>query len=220
MATKEDLALSHRYDDQVVLVAALRDGDESAFRWMLARFTAPMLRIAESYAPSRAVAEEMVQETWISVVRGIDRFEGRSSLKTWIFRILMNRARSIAPKERRAIPIASLHPDDELVDEDRFFPWDHAEEPGWWAFHPPEWAGSPEERALASEVRSVVEQAVSGLPPMQAKVITMRDIAGMASDEVCNVLGISQVHQRVLLHRARTQVRDSLERYLTSVALS
>jgi RNA polymerase sigma-70 factor (ECF subfamily) len=159
------------------------------------------------YVSSRAVAEEVVQEAWVAVLNGIDRFEGRSSLKTWIFRILTNIAKTRGQREGRSIPLSSLAPDDEhSVDPDRFA------ENGHWASPPRSWA--PEDRLLADETMGVVEAAIAELPPNQAIVISMRDVEGFSAEEACNALDISETNQRVLLHRARSKVRQALEDYL------
>jgi RNA polymerase sigma-70 factor (ECF subfamily) len=205
--------------DDVCLVEALRNGDEAAFMALVEHYHMPLLRLAMLYVPERALAEEVVQDTWIGVLQGIHRFEGRSSLKTWIFRILMNRAKTHAQREGRSIPFSSLADfDDEsldaLVDADRFHPADHPQWPGGWASFPQSWEDIPEEHLLSQETRGRIEQAVQALPASQREVITLHDIEGCSSEEVCSLLGISAVNQRVLLHRARTQVRRALERYL------
>jgi RNA polymerase sigma-70 factor (ECF subfamily) len=189
------------------VVEALRAGDESAFRSLVAEYGPSMLRVARMYVSSRAVAEEVVQEAWVAVLNGIDRFEGRSSLKTWIFRILTNIAKTRGQREGRSIPFSSLAPDDEhAVDPDRFA------ENGHWAA-PPRSFG-PEERLLSDETMAVVEAAIAELPPNQAIVISMRDVDGFSAEEACNALDISETNQRVLLHRARSKVRQALEDYL------
>ena len=168
------------------------------------------------YVPSRAVAEEVVQETWLAVIRGIDSFEGRSSLKTWLFRILSNRAKTRGAREARTIAMSALAGDEHAVDPDRFLPADHAEAPGWWSSYPTAW---PEERLLAGEVRDVIEEAVEDLPEGQRAVIALRDIEGWSSDETCDALGITAGNQRVLLHRARSRVRSALEEYMDEEAM-
>ena len=197
--------------DEVALVEALRAGDESVFSLLVSRYGGPMLRIAQLYVRSRAVAEEVVQDAWIGVLNGSTRFEGRSSLKTWIFRIVTNKAKTRAAKEGRSVPFSALGTDEPSVDPDRFRgPEDRY--PGHWASALPSWA--PEERLLASETLALVEKTIGGLPPAQAIVITMRDVEGFDADEVCDALEISEANQRVLLHRARSKVRRALEEYL------
>jgi RNA polymerase sigma-70 factor (ECF subfamily) len=199
--------------DEVALVEALRAGDESVFSLLVSRYGGPMLRIAQLYVRSRAVAEEVVQDAWIGVLNGSARFEGRSSLKTWIFRIVTNKAKTRAAKEGRSVPFSALGPDEPALDPDRFRgPEDRYR--GHWATPPSSWAGAPEERLLASETLALVEQAIDELPPAQAIVITMRDVEGFDADEVCDALEISEANQRVLLHRARSKVRRALEEYL------
>jgi RNA polymerase sigma-70 factor, ECF subfamily len=189
------------------VVEALRAGDEAAFARLVREYGASMLRVAGMYVGSRAVAEEVVQEAWVAVLNGIGRFEGRSSLKTWIFRILTNIAKTRGQREGRSIPFSSLAPDDEYaVDPDRFA------ENGQWS-SPPRSFGL-EERLLSDETMAVVEAAIAELPPNQAIVISMRDVEGFTAEEACNALDISETNQRVLLHRARSKVRQALEDYL------
>jgi RNA polymerase sigma-70 factor (ECF subfamily) len=203
--------------EEMRLVEGLRVGDEAAFIELMRLYGASMLRIAQLYVRSRAVAEEVVQETWLAVFNGIGRFEGRSSLKTWLFRILTNTAKTRAAREGRSIPFSALGGDEDdgpSVDPDRFL---GPEErfPGHWSAPPSSWAGEPEERLVAGETLDVIKREIDKLPPAQALVITMRDVEGFGSEEVCNALGISETNQRVLLHRARTKVRRALEEYLT-----
>ena len=197
------------------LVAALRAGDEETFRLLVRDWHAPLLRVAQIFVPSRAIAEEVVQETWLRVLGALDRFEGRSSLKTWVFRILANTAKTRAQREGRVIPFSSLQDPGRVpeaaVDIDRFLPDDHEHHPGAWSSPPRE---LPEERLLASETRTRIAEAIESLPASQRAVIMLRDVQGWSSDEVCNALDITEVNQRVLLHRARAKVRTALEDYL------
>ena len=196
------------------MIAALRAREDRAFEELMRMYNASLLRVALIYVPSRAVAEDVVQETWIAVLNGIDRFEGRSSLKTWIFRILTNIAKTRGQREGRTVPFSALERPDAVpeaaVDADRFRPADHERWPGHWASKPEPW---PEERLLAAETRVVVERAIDRLPPAQRAVISLRDIEGWSSDETRNALGVSETNQRVLLHRARSKVRQALEDY-------
>lgn len=194
------------------VIEALRAGDEATFTRLVREYGASMLRVARLYVGSRAVAEEVVQEAWVGVLKGIGSFEGRSTLKTWIFRILTNIAKTRGQREGRTIPFSALAADDEpAVDRDRFQgPEDRS--PGHWASPPRGWG--PEERLLGSETREVIDAAIAELPPSQAIVITMRDVDGFTSEETCNALDISETNQRVLLHRARSKVRQALEDYL------
>jgi RNA polymerase sigma-70 factor, ECF subfamily len=195
---------------------ALRRGDEAAFLRLVRDQHSALVRLALVYAPSREVAEECVQETWIAVLRGIDGFEGRSSLRTWICRILVNIARRRAAAERRELPFSSFSdPGDPgpAVDPERFFR--SGPNAGHWADPPRAWS-VPEEQALSRELRVVVADAIAVLPPNQRAVITLRDVEGWESDEVSAALEIEPGNQRVLLHRARSRVRAALERYLAS----
>jgi RNA polymerase sigma-70 factor (ECF subfamily) len=201
------------------LVPLIRAGDEAAFTELVRRMSGMLIRIALMYVPTQAVAEEVVQETWIAVLRGIDTFEGRSSLKTWIVRILMNRAKTIGVREHRTIPFASVtriedDPYEGAADPDRFLPRDDPRWPMHWASPPQPWHERPEERYLGKELMGVVELAAAELSPAQREVLLMRDVAGLTSDEVCEMLEITLGNQRVLLHRARARIRSVLERYL------
>jgi RNA polymerase sigma-70 factor, ECF subfamily len=200
-------------DDE--LVAALRVGDEEAFASVVREWHAGLLRVARIFTPTRAVAEEVVQETWLRVLGALDRFEGRSSLKTWVFRILVNTAKTRAQRESRSIPFSALHDParvpEAAVDADRFLADDHPHHPGGWESPPRE---LPEDRLIASETRDVIERAIEALPATQRAVISLRDVEGWSSDEVRNALDLSEVNQRVLLHRARARVRQALEDYL------
>jgi RNA polymerase sigma-70 factor, ECF subfamily len=203
-----------------VLVAGLRAGDEETFARMLGEWSRSMLRVARSFVSTDASAEEVVQDTWLAVIQGIDGFEGRSSLRTWVYRILVNTARKRGVKEHRSVPWSSLSPtpDDRgpTVDPSAFRGPDDRYPGGWKAF-PAEWA-STESTALASEVRATVKAALDVLPERQRVVITLRDVLGHSSDEVCEMLDISSANQRVLLHRARATVRGRLASYLADTA--
>ncbi len=189
------------------LVEGLRAGDEAAFRALMREYGGAMLRVAQMYVSSRAVAEEVVQDAWIGVLRGIGRFEGRSSLKTWLFRIVANTAKTRGVREARSIPFTSLGDDSEgTVDPDRFL--------GSGERFPGHWAVPPEGRVLAAEAMGVIERAIDALPPAQRAVITLRDIQGLSSEEVRNALDLTETNQRVLLHRARSKVRGALEEYM------
>ncbi len=200
-------------EDERAVVEALRTGDEAAFARLLDQHSRSMLRIASLYVRNPSVAEEVVQEAWLGVVAGIDRFEGRSSLKTWIFRILTNTAKTRAVREGRSVPFSALEGEDEpAVDSDRFL------QSGLWAGHwsvPPQPWDAPAARLLSKETRERIEEAIAELPPMQRAVITLRDVEGWSSEEVRNVLELTETNQRVLLHRARSRVRAALERYFT-----
>jgi RNA polymerase sigma-70 factor (ECF subfamily) len=186
------------------LVEGLRAGDEAAFATLIREYGPAMLRVAQMYVSSRAVAEDVVAEAWLAVLKGIDRFEGRSSLKTWLFRIVANTAKTRGQRERRSVPFSSLG-DEPTVERERFIGT------AQWGVPPLRW---PEERLLADETRAVIEAAIELLPPAQRTVITLRDVEGWSAEEVRNALELSETNQRVLLHRARAKVRRALERYL------
>jgi RNA polymerase sigma-70 factor, ECF subfamily len=197
--------------NELRLIAALRERDESAFAELIERYNSSLVRLALSFVSSRAVAEDVAQETWLGVLKGIDRFEGRSSLRTWIYRILTNTAKTRAQRESRSIPFASLGGGDGevAVDADRFLP------AGQWASLPQRWDELPESRLASLETRSLIDQAIEQLPPTQRRVIRLRDVEGFSSAEVRNLLELSEANQRVLLHRARSKVRRALEAHLS-----
>jgi RNA polymerase sigma-70 factor (ECF subfamily) len=202
-------------DDQE-LVAALKRGDEAVFAALVDAWSPGLMRVARMYVRDRQVAEEVVQETWIAVLRGIDRFEGRSSLRTWVYRIAMNTAKTRAQREARSIPFsAAARADEPSVDPDRFLSADHRAAGGW-ALGPSEWP-TPEEELLSGETREVIMRAIDELPESQRAVITMRDVEGLSSEEVAEILEITDGNQRVLLHRARSKVRRAIERHLGAV---
>jgi RNA polymerase sigma-70 factor, ECF subfamily len=206
-----------RQDEE--LLRRLRAGDEAAFMELVDRYGPLMLRIALSHVSSRAVAEEVVQEAWLGVLKGLDRFEGRSSLKTWIMRIVANQARTRGERERRSVPLSALSPEgkEPAVDPSRFRPNDDPMYPGGWALPPQRWE-LPEERLLAGETLGLVRDAISRLPPRQQEVIVLRDVEGWEPEEVSDALGLTAGNQRVLLHRARSKVRNELEGYLAAAA--
>jgi RNA polymerase sigma-70 factor (ECF subfamily) len=198
--------------DDLALVARLRAGDEQAFETLISRHYSTMLAVARRYVASRAVADEVVQETWLGVLQGLERFEGRSSLKTWIFAILVNLAKTRGVRERRTVPFASLGGEagEPAVDAERF-QGAHEPFPGHWRRYPAPWAATPDVVAEDRETVRVAMRAIAELPPVQQAVIRMRDLQGMDSDEVCEMLEVSPANQRVLLHRARSRVRTALE---------
>jgi RNA polymerase sigma-70 factor (ECF subfamily) len=211
-----DIGTAGASAEDLALVERLRAGDEIAFAMLIRRHQAQMLRIARMYVSSQAVAEEVVGDAWLAVLQGLDRFEGRSSLRTWMYRILTNIAKTRGQREGRSVPFSSLAGDDldaPAVDGS-WFVGERDRWPGGWASVPDDWRGIPEDRLLSAEVRSLVGAAIAELPPMQAEVIRLRDVRGWGSAEVCNALEISETNQRVLLHRARSKVRRALERYL------
>ena len=205
--------------DERDLCAALRRGDERAFGQLVEQYHAPLRRLALTYVRTAAVADEVVQETWLGVITGIDRFEGRSSLKTWIFRILANVAKTRAVREGRTVPLSALanaevDGDDPAVDPNRFLDQPHAKWPGHWASPPTRWDELPEEHLSGRETLDVLKSAIDTLPPAQRQVLVMRDVEGWDAPEVCELLDLTEVNQRVLLHRARSKVRQALEDHL------
>lgn len=199
-----------------VLVAGLRAGDEETFACLLNSWSGSMLRLARSYVSTTASAEEVVQDTWLAVFQGVERFEGRSSLQTWVYRILVNIARKRGTREQRTVPWASLVADEDepTVDPSRFRGV-HDQYPGGWLTFPAPWP-TTENEVLAQEVRSLVATAIERLPVRQQVVLTLRDIDGQTAEDVCALVDISMANQRVLLHRARATVRGHLEQYLTT----
>lgn len=197
-----------------VLVRSLRARDEKAYERVISQYYTPMMRLAMHFVRSREEAEEVIQDTWLAVLSGIDGFEARSSFRTWLFRILVNRARSRAKREARTVSFSSLEPNGTAASsggEDRLLPFE-ASTPVWSS-------GSvglrdPEEHVLAGELNARIALAIASLPSGQQAVITLRDVEGWTADEVCTALEISQINQRVLLHRARARVRDALVPYI------
>jgi RNA polymerase sigma-70 factor (ECF subfamily) len=201
--------------DEVELVARLRAGDEQAFEALVARHYGTMLAVAQTYVRTRAVAEEVVQDAWLGVLQSLDRFEGRSSLKTWILAILVNKAKTRGRREARSVLFASLAPerDEPAVEPERFRgPQDGF--PGHWRAYPGNWGAAPDVALEDRETLRVALRAIATLPLAQQTVIRMRDVEGYSSDEVCAALEVSAANQRVLLHRARSRVRAELEAHL------
>ena len=200
--------------DDVALLTGLRNGDERVFCQLVDHWGGVMLRLALTHVANRAVAEEVVQEAWLTVLRSLDRFERRSALRTWVLGIVVNVARSRARVERRSVPLESetMGPS---VDPARFLAADHPRWPHHWATEPIAWR-TPEEDLLAGETRRILVEAIDALPPTQRDVLVLRDVEGVAAPDVCNILGITDTNQRVLLHRARSRVRAALERHLSA----
>jgi len=185
------------------LVRRLRSGDESAFAELIDAYHGSMVGFTQTFVRSRAIAEEVAQDTWVAVLRGIDRFQGRSSLKTWIFRILANRARSTGAREQRITPVDVDNAG--TVDRARF------DIGGQWADPPAHWSEDVDDRLSSARVIGEIRETISRLPESQRAVVTLRDVDGLSSKEVCDVLGISEANQRVLLHRGRSRIRAALE---------
>jgi RNA polymerase sigma-70 factor (ECF subfamily) len=199
------------------VVAALRAGDERAFASLVDGWASSMLRHARYHVPTDSAAEEVVQETWLAVLQGLDGFRGHSTFRTWVFRILVNQAKTRGMRDRRTVPFASLASDDSgpAVDPSRF-QGPHERYPGGWRELPQEW---PEQVALSNEVHEVVRDALDTLPPRQRAVVSLRDLAGHSAEEVSSLLEITTGNQRVLLHRGRSVVRAHLERYFAGAAV-
>ena len=197
------------------LLEALRAGDEAAFAQLVREYQPSLVRVARIYVSTQAAAEEVAAETWLAVLNGLDRFEGRSSLKTWIFRILTNIAKTRAQRDGRTLPFSALQDPGRVpeaaLDADRFLDPQHPRWPGHWAVRPEPW---PEDALVAAETQAVVAETIEALPPAQRAVISLRDVEGWSSEEVRNALELSETNQRVLLHRARSKVRRALESYL------
>lgn len=191
--------------DEDDLLVRLRAGDEEAFSDLVDRYHPAMIRLALLHVRTRAVAEEVAQDAWLGLLRGLDRFEGRSSLRTWLFRIVVNRAISTGIRETVHVPVA----DEELERSDGRFSQD-----GWWATPPVHWADEALDRIAAPDLAARVREVISGLPTLQRSVVTLRDVDGLSAAEVCNILDITEVNQRVQLHRARNRIRSALEEEL------
>jgi RNA polymerase sigma-70 factor (ECF subfamily) len=203
-------------DAEVDVLERLRAGDERAFERLVHRYHGTMIAVARTYVKTDDVAEEIVQEAWLGVLNGLDRFEARSSLRTWILRILVNTAITRGGREARSVPFSSLaraEGEEPAVEPERFRAPGEAFA-GHWTRYPADWSSLPEEGLLGRETLEVVKRAIEELPASQRRVITMRDIAGFSAEEVCAELEVSAGNQRVLLHRARSRVRTALERHL------
>lgn len=191
------------------MVAALRAGDEAEFRRLVLALTPALLAVARRYVDSPAAAEDVVQETWIAMLDGLDRFELRSSLRTWVIGILVHKAHRLGARDRRSLPFSSVRRDERApaVDPARF------DRTGHWAIPPARWDTEPEERLGAAELRGVIDTTIAGLPRRQREVITLRDVLGVGAADAERILGVSGANQRVLLHRARSRVRAAVESY-------
>jgi RNA polymerase sigma-70 factor, ECF subfamily len=201
--------------EDLQLVQRLRAGDEDAFMMLVEQHQAMMLRIARMYVSSQAVAEEVVQDAWLGILQGLPKFEGRSSFRTWMYRILANIAKTRGVREGRSQPFSSLiDPEASPTAPESWFRGADDRWPGGWSTFPNDWRGLPEDRLLAGETVRVVGEAIDDLPPVQAEVIRLRDVLGWTSEDVRNVLDLSETNQRVLLHRARSRVRRAVDDYL------
>jgi RNA polymerase sigma-70 factor (ECF subfamily) len=213
MAEATRTVADDRWATEADLVAALKAGDREAFRALVESLHAPLVRLATVYV-SRATAEDAVQDAWVSVVRSIGKFEGRASVRTWVFRVVLNRVRTLARKEARTVPFAAAGPEADprpSVDPQRLI---HPELGAYhWGSVPARWEVLPDQRLMSAEVRTVVVDGLQKLPGAQREVVSMRDLEGWSSEETCEALGITAVNQRVLLHRGRTALRAILEEY-------
>lgn len=202
-----------RFHDDVHLVAALRAGDAEAFAVLVDRHHAAMVRVARAYVGSADSAEDAVQDAWLGVIRGIERFEGRSSLTTWLYRIVIHRSISRGTREARVIPFSTMGPAEPAVHADRF---EHSgPDAGWWRSHD-EVPDLTADEILSRESRTMIDRLIAALPSNQRLVITLRDVLGLSATETCEILGVTEGNQRVLLHRARSRVREDLVGYLAS----
>lgn len=211
------LTLSRAVDsdrDDEALLKALRDRDEQVFNDLVERWSGTMLRLALSHVANRAIAEEVVQEAWLTMLRSLDRFERRSTFRTWLLGIVVNLARSRARGEKRTVSLPA-DSDGPVVAPSRFLPANHARWPHHWAVEPMPWP-TPEDDLLAGEIRRMILETINALPAAQREVVVLRDLEGLSAAEACNVLGLTDTHQRVLLHRARSRVRHALERYFAA----
>jgi len=207
-------------DPDAALLERLRRGDEDAFRALVEEHGPFLMRLVMMHVPSRAIAEEVVQDTWLAALNGLDRFEGRSMLRTWLASIALNKARTRGTREGRILPFALLRRRYEegggpALDPDRF-QGKRGERPGWWASPPVAWE-DPQSRLEANETRDVLLRAIRDLPPRQREVITLRDVEGWSSEDVRNAMEISETNQRVLLHRARSKVRRAIEQHMNAM---
>ena len=203
------------------LIDRLRSGDEAAFTWLVDTYSPSLKRLALGFVAGEAVAEEVVQETWLAVLTGIDRFEGRSSLKTWLFKILTNRAKTRGAREGRTVTFSELesaHRDEPAVSPERFLPADHPSFPGHWATPLHAWSAVAEQAIVRRETMEVLRRGLESLPPGQRAVVTLRDVRGLPANEVCATLSLSEANQRVLLHRGRSKLRAILEKYFAEDA--
>ncbi|WP_246001984.1 RNA polymerase sigma factor [Allorhizocola rhizosphaerae] len=222
MSSVDAAATGDALPSDVDIVARLRARDEAMFATLIDRWSPGMLRAARAFVSDEHAAQDVVQETWLGVVRGIDGFQARASLRTWVYRILINRAKTRGVRDARVVPVSSLVTADEdlgpTVDPERFRGPDDPH-PGHWRVHPAAWP-SPEDGAVARETRRRLTAALAELPARQRIVVTLRDVEGYTGEEVCELLNLTAANQRVLLHRGRAALRAALETYLTSGALA
>jgi len=207
-------ALQNEFSGDLALVQRLRDGDESAFTGLIDQFHASFVRFAQGYVHDRALAEDVAQEAWIGILRGLHQYAGRASFKSWMFRILVNCAKRRATRESRSVPFSTVwddtdNPLDSAVPE-AWFRGSGDQFPGGWVMFPRSWSDAPEQRLISEEIRAELATEIDKLPHKQREVLVLRDVDGLSSDEVCNALQLSESNQRVLLHRARARLRQAL----------
>lgn len=204
----------HLSEKDEVMVARLLAGDERAFDELVTKYHQSMVRLARGFVRNHDVAQEVTQETWVAILTGISRFEGRSSLKNWMFRILTNRAKTRGAREGRMTPMSALGAEsgESVVDPDRF------DQRGHWDDPPQPWQQTPEKKALRGEIHTKILEAIETLPARQRQVVILRDLEHTSAGDVCHVLGISDSNQRVLLHRGRARIRNALESYMSREA--
>jgi RNA polymerase sigma-70 factor (ECF subfamily) len=205
-------------DDERDLLEALRAGDERAFVTLVERYHPGMIRLAQQYVRDRSAAEGVAQEAWLQILEGLERFEARSSLKTWIFGVVLNCARARARRDRRTVPFSVIAPTandpfEPTVEPSRFR-GSGDQYPGGWVSFPPSWGDAPDQRLLVTEARQYLQSAIDSLPPNQRVVVVLRDVQGLTAEQACSVLQLSAANQRVLLHRGRSRVRRAIEHYL------
>jgi RNA polymerase sigma-70 factor (ECF subfamily) len=203
-------------DPDAELLTGLRAGDERAFAELVDRHGAALLRHARAFVHSQAAAEDVLQEAWLAVVTGVAHFEGRALLRTWLYGIVANRARTRAVREQRSVPFSSLqrcetYDDARAAEPDRLLGPRHDRWPGHWAIAPDSWAALPEQQVESDETLALLAAAIDALPPAQREVVRLRDVEGWDAAEVCAAMAISDGNQRVLLHRGRSRVRVAIE---------
>lgn len=205
--------MEHLDKDEADMIRRLLAGDETAFEWLVTTYHSSLVRLARLFLTEPSAIDEVIQETWIAVLRGLKGFEGRSSLKTWLSRILANKAKSYTRRQRLELSFEEADDDGPTVSPERFYGADAGDKNGEWRLPPIRWENIPEQNLLSQEILATIQRAIEGLSPYQRLVITLRDIYQFSTDEICDLMGISSSNQRVLLHRARAKVRQALEDY-------
>lgn len=216
VASHQPALPSAQTEEERELLGRLRNGDRVAFAALVSTHGGALLRLAATFVKDRSLAEEVVQDAWLAALEHLEEFEGRASLRTWLFQIVANKARTRLTREGRSVPFSALgnrdDSDEPAVSPDRF------DQGGMWKDPPGRWSEeNPERLAQGAQTRAAIERAVADLPDAQRAVITLRDIEGLETEEICNLLGVTVSNQRVLLHRARSKVRQALEKYMAGV---